>query len=147
MVSLQSRFWLWLEPWRLKKASTLIKLPDLEHNLGNAFYMHRKQESLQNCYMTASEKTNTQWAKNWMGWIEILIVTENVKFYLFYIVCDAMASLRRQTKLHCKIEICTYYYILLNEMKNKWEGGRQRGMAVHFEFPMEWKQLWGDLHK
>ena len=51
------------------------------------------------CYTTEEENSSSQWATNWMGWIEILIVIENVMFYLFYIVCDAKESLQRQRNI------------------------------------------------
>ena len=52
------------------------------------------------------------------SYISVANVNVNVLINV-YIVCDAKSSFHRQTKLHCKTEICTYYYILLNEMKKK----------------------------
>ena len=105
-----------LQPADIK--GTCTHMQQLHHNRGQKSkqirkkikHSHRKDKDSQrkdNC--AASQETKWgSWSSNCNSNVNVLIV---------FIVCDALASFRREQISHCNIRISTYSYIFLSELK------------------------------
>ena len=76
-----------------------------------------------------------------MSWSLHCNLNVNVLIVFLLFVMHWQVSGREKIS-HCNIKISTYSYIFSEWAEKRWEGRRQRDMAVHFEFPMEYKQPW-----
>ena len=89
------------------------------------FTSMKMQENMQNSYTIAAEKTNSQRAKNWMDWIEIINLTENenvlIDFILFVMQRQVSGGKQNSTVILKFVHIVIFFSEWVGQRNEKAE--------------------------